>query len=280
MKNSLFLDDLEKIQNRATIHIDKSKPIPDSFEEFNQFIGLPRHPATFHKQDLAPYQTQFWEKILNTKYHKFHVNKSRQIGFTEIILRILAFQSFHKYKGGKIMIIAGTREKTTKKIMNRFKELYKVIPHTIEKSDDLTIHLKNGTVIEGLPANSESIRGDTKIKAIFIDEAAHFNRVDDSVVMDAILPIVRTNKSDLFLISTPKGRRGFFYEIDESENDFMKFKYDIWVGVPWIYSKEDAELMLNDPSVDAEQEYLNQYTTSKYSIFGSDFDTDDFEPEF
>ncbi len=29
---------------------------------------------------------------------------------------------------------------------------------------------KNGTEIEGLPSNSEAIRGDTKIKAILIDE--------------------------------------------------------------------------------------------------------------
>jgi len=97
--------------------------------------------------------------------------------------------------------------------------------------------------------------------------------------LSAIKPIVETNRSDLYLISTPRGRRGFFYEIDESENDFKKLKYDIFRAKNWIYTEEEANAMLKDPTVDAEQEYLNQYTTSRASIFGSDFKEEDFPEE-
>lgn len=253
--------------------------IPDSFEQFNKLIGLPKHPASFVPMNLMPYQLQFFNTIDNTDYHRFHINKSRQMGFTELILRILAYRCFNKYKQGRIIIIAGTREKTTKKIMQRFKALFDNIPNKVKNTKDpLVLELTNGTVIEGLPANPEAITGDTKIKAIFLDESAKWNLTDDQVVMNAIKPIVDTNISDLFMISTPKGPRGFFYEIEQNHNDFMKFKYDIHEAVGHIYSEQEAQEMLNDVTVDTEQEYLNKYTTSRNSIFPSDFcESDDYE---
>ena len=248
---------------------------------FQHIIGLPRHPSTLQQMGLMPYQTEFFNYTVNTKHNKFHVNKSRQIGFTEIVLRILAYHCFNKYAGHKIMIVAGTREKTTKKIMQRFAELFHNIPDAIIQSKtDLYIKLANGTEIEGFPSNSDAIRGDTKIAAIFIDEAAHFKLIDDSVVMNAIKPIVDTNKSDLYMISTPNGMRGFFYEIDKEANDYMKLKYNIHQAIGFIYTKADAERMLKDKTLDGEQEYLNQYTTTERSIFHlSDNSDEEYEAE-
>ena len=242
--------------------------IPNDFLKFNDLIGLPKHPATFEPMALMEYQAQFFESIDNTDYHKFHVNKSRQIGFTELILRILAFRCFNKYKGGNIIIIAGTREQTVKSIMQRFKNLFYRISHEIVNSNDLSIELKNGTVITGYPSNSDSIRGLTKISAIFLDEAAHFILIDDSKVMDAVQPIADTNKSDLFMISTPNGPSGFFYDIQLTDNDFQKFSYDIHEAVGWLYTQEKANEMLENSTVDAEQEYLNKFTTGRDSIWG------------
>jgi len=239
---------------------------------FTHLVGLPKSPSTYREMPLMPYQTQFFKRIQNPRYHKFHVNKSRQMGMTELILRILQYRAFSKYAGGKIIIIAGTREKTTKKLMLRLKELFRNIPNVIQKSDDLSIKLYNGTTFEGLPARAEAILGDTKIKAIFMDEASKWNMVDDISVMNSVKPIVETNKSDLFMISTPNAPRGFFYKIERDANDFMKIKYDIYQAVGFLYSQEEAEQMLKDTSVDTDQEYLNQYTTGKNSIFGTVLD--------
>jgi len=242
--------------------------IPQDFIQFNNVIGLPKHPATFEPMELMNYQKNFFKTIDNTDSHKFHVNKSRQIGLTELILRILAFRSFNKYKAGNVLIIAGTREQTAKAIMQRFKNLFYNISHEIVNQSDISLELKNGTIIKAYPSNSDSIRGLTKIKAIFMDEAAHFNLIDDKKVMDAIKPIIETNKADLFMISTPSGPRGFFYDIEKDDNDFLKFKYNIWEAVGWIYSDEEARVMLDDTSLDTEQEYLNKYTTGRDSIWG------------
>lgn len=177
------------------------------------------------------------------------------------------------------MIIAGTRERTAKKIMHRFQELYRNIQQVVIDQSDLIMQLNNGTTIEALPSNSDSIRGDTKIRAILVDESAHFNLIDDSVVLDAINPIVETNQSDLFIISTPNGKRGFFWEISNSDNDFVKKQYDIHVAQDWIISKEQIETMLKSNLVDVAQEYLNQYTSPRDSIFNFPFTEEEYEGE-
>ena len=242
--------------------------IPQDFLKFNDLIGLPKHPATFEPMALMDYQKRFFKDIDNTDYHKFHVNKSRQIGFTELILRILAFRCFNKYAGGNIIIIAGTRELTAKVITQRFKNLFYNISHEIINQTDISLELGNGTVITAYPSNSDSIRGLTKISAIFLDEAAHFNLIDDSKVMDSIQPIVDTNKSDLFMISTPNGPSGFFYDIQLTDNDFKKYSYDIHEAVGWLYTLEKANEMLENQTVDSDQEYMNKFTTGRDAIWG------------
>ena len=249
---------------------------------FSHKVGLPQHPATLEPMKFMPHQNDLVKQALTDKHNKFHVNKSRQIGLTEICLRILQYQCFHKYEGGRVMIIAGTREKTTKKVMGRLRQLFKPISGTLEgSSNDLLIKLKNGSEIEGLPSNSEAIRGDTKIKAILVDEAAHFGLVDDSVVLDAIEPIVMTNKSDLFLVSTPRGQRGFFYDISISENDYRKLHYDFNNAIGWIYTKEEMDEELKRTDIDVDQEYRCQFTSARNSIFGviTDGSVDDYEAE-
>ena len=249
---------------------------------FSHKVGLPQHPATLEPMKFMPHQNDLVKQALTDKHNKFHVNKSRQIGLTEICLRILQYQCFHKYEGGRVMIIAGTREKTTKKVMGRLRQLFKPISGTLEgSSNDLLIKLKNGSEIEGLPSNSEAIRGDTKIKAILVDEAAHFGLVDDSVVLDAIEPIVMTNKSDLFLVSTPRGQRGFFYDISISENDYRKLHYDFNNAIGWIYTKEEMDEELKRTDIDVDQEYRCQFTSARNSIFGviTDESVDDYDAE-
>lgn len=236
---------------------------------FTHQVGLPEHPVTFQPMKLMPYQVDLADVILKGRHKKFHINKARQIGVTEIILRIIQYLCFHRYSGGKVLIIAGTREKTTKKIMSRFKQLFRNIEYVIKDNpSDLYLKLVNGTEIEGLPSNSEAIRGDTKIRCIVVDEAAHFKLIDDSVIMDAVRPIVKSNKSDLFLISTPNGQRGFFYEINNEENDYYKIQLPYTEALGWIYSEEEMANELNSTDLDADQEYRCQFTTSKNSVWG------------
>jgi len=277
-----FTYDVNKLKDK--LGTGRSKvvyDIPTDFIKFNELIGLPRHPQTMLQRPLTSIQKTFIKTYMHPKRQvKIHLNKARQCGWTEIILRYLAYQCFFKYAGKKIIIIPGTREKTTKEIYGRFRDLFNRISDNIVYDGSLYMKLMNGTQIYGMPAAPESITGWTKIGCIFMDEAAKWNLVEDLPVINAILPIVRTNKSDVIMISTPKGPRGFFYNIEmNKESTFVKPIYDIHAGGQELYSDEERMDMINSSEEDPNQEYLNQYVAGRDSLYGKIDDEDKIESD-
>ena len=75
--------------------------------------------------------------------------------------------------------------------------------------------LTNGSRIKSLPGKSDSARGFSAPDLIVVDEAAY---VEDEL-MNAVMPMLAVGKGRIFCLSTPAGRRGFFYHswVDESE---------------------------------------------------------------
>lgn len=204
-----------------------------------------------------------------------HLLKGRQMGFTEIVLRLILHLSFSRYAGSNIGIIAATNGSLAKKDLRRLARLLKSIPNVVEQwIKTNTIRLVNGTVIEAFPASEEALTGDTNYKCIFMDEAAKWRIVDDTPVFNSILPIVRTNGADLYLVSTPKGPVKMFYQIHEDPQDFVMFEYDIWHAEGNLYTTEEIENMIASSKEDPEQEYLCKYKIGKDSIFGSVTDED------
>ena len=60
----------------------------------------------------------------------------------------------------------------------------------------------------GLPGREETVRGFSAVALLLIDEAA---RVPDELYK-AVRPMLAVSDGDLWLMSTPWGKRGFFYE--------------------------------------------------------------------
>lgn len=242
--------------------------VPTGFEQFNELVGLPQHPATLKQMGMMPWQIEFFDTVNRPQPIKVHINKARQIGFTENMQRYFAYQGFFKYTGRKIINIAGTREKTAKKIQTRLRALFNNIENTIaDNGTDLWFKLKNGTEYEAVPSNSSAVRGDTKIAAFGVDEAAHFELIDDSVVIDSIIPLADTNHSDVFAFSTPNGRRGFFYKLSITENDFLKLQYNIYKVQGYLHSPDEIKKMLSRTDIDVDQEYLCQFTATHSTTF-------------
>jgi hypothetical protein len=76
--------------------------------------------------------------------------------------------------------------------------------------------LPNGSRVVGLPAVEGTTRGFSSVSMLIVDEAA---RVPDEVCL-ALLPSLAVSNGDLILLSTPKGRRGFFYrEMAEEDSE-------------------------------------------------------------
>ena len=260
----------------STTHQVKMKM---SWKNFNEMIGLPKHPVTLEPQPLMKYQNDWQETVwkVRSRWKKYHVKKGRQMGFTDVMMRIFAFGGFDYYMGKKVLNVAGTREKTAKKNHAKLRYLFNNIENQIaDNGTDLYFKLKNGTEYEALPANG-AVRGDSKIAAIGLDEAAHFKIVDDFPILNAFVPIAESNESDFFLWSTPNGKARMFYHLDEgdlSNNDYFKVSFPLPLTEGGLYTKEKIAEMLNKKDVDVAQEYLCQYTTVRDAIFMKEFDED------
>lgn len=82
------------------------------------------------------------------------------------------------------------------------------------------MELSNGSRIVALPAKQESIRSFSSVGLLIIDEAA---QVSDEVYK-SIRPMLAVSQGDIIALTTPFGKRGWFYDAWENGNGWYKVK--------------------------------------------------------
>jgi hypothetical protein len=139
---------------------------------------------------------------------------------------------------------------------------------------DASLLLPNGSRIVGLPGVEATARGFSAVSLLIVDEAA---RVDDAAYK-ALRPMLSTVDGDLWLLSTPWGKRGFFWEewqyggpdwfrLSIRATDCPRIK-------PRFLEKERRSL---GPAW-FEQEYLCGFVDNGASVFGRDLVEAAFDP--
>ncbi|MDE3194900.1 MAG: terminase family protein [Acidobacteriota bacterium] len=88
-------------------------------------------------------------------------------------------------------------------------------------SGDASIVFPNGSRIVGLPGKEGTVRGFSAASLLLIDEAS---RVPDAMYK-ALRPMLAVGDGDLWLMSTPWEKRGFFYEVwEHGSEEWMRTK--------------------------------------------------------
>jgi hypothetical protein len=75
--------------------------------------------------------------------------------------------------------------------------------------NEISLAFPNGSRIVGLPGTEATVRGFSKVSLLLVDEAS---RVSDELYL-AVRPMLAVSEGTLWLLSTPYGKRGFFYEV-------------------------------------------------------------------
>ena len=196
------------------------------------------------------------------------VNCSRQMGKSvgsEIIMISALFSRKYKFNAW----ISPTFRQA-KKV---YKELLNVIPSKYIKtanSTDLIIELINGHSLQFFSGESiESMRGFTIRGLLIIDECAFFKNTD--WFSEVVLPTLKNAKyKKVFLISTPNGKSGTFYEyylLAKAKTDKMKLiEYTIYDD-PFITKEEIELLKKRTPSLIFQQEYEAKFLDSAITVF-------------
>src|SRR5450432_3764133 len=74
--------------------------------------------------------------------------------------------------------------------------------------NEISLQFLNGSRIVGLPGTEATVRGFSNVSLLLVDEAS---RVCDDLYL-AVRPMLAVSNGALWLMSTPSGQRGFFYE--------------------------------------------------------------------
>ena len=104
-----------------------------------------------------------------------------------------------------VIVTAPTRQQTRefiRKVRN-----FAFLSGATLRGGKLIVELKNGSRIVGIAANEDTVRGFSSVSLLIIDEAS---RVNDEVYY-ALLPMLAVSNGAIWLLSTPKGKRGFFH---------------------------------------------------------------------
>ncbi|MBI4468784.1 MAG: terminase [Acidobacteria bacterium] len=93
-------------------------------------------------------------------------------------------------------------------------------PVPIEAVSSLRLELANGSRIVSLPGTESTIRGFSGVRLLIVDEAS---RVPDELYF-AIRPMLAVSNGRLVALSTPFGKRGFFFNAWQNESEWQRFK--------------------------------------------------------
>jgi hypothetical protein len=133
--------------------------------------------------------------------------------------------------------------------------------------NEISIAFPNGSRIVGLPGNEATARGYTA-SLLLIDEAA---RVDDQMYR-TMRPSLAATNGDLWLMSTPYGKRGFFWE--EWEHGGQEWER---ISVPATECPRISAELLAEECAKGDETYRREYLCEFGDMEGAVFSRESIE---
>ena len=135
------------------------------------------------------------------------------------------------------------------------------LPKIVSESA-LRFELENGSRVIALPGSESTTRGYSAATAVIIDEAS---RVPDPIIA-AVRPSLATTNGRIILLSTPYGKRGFFYEAWANQEGWEKTMV-LASECPRIAADWLAEQRKEMGEFTYSQEYECQFLDAETSVF-------------
>jgi hypothetical protein len=175
-----------------------------------------RHAAQLlRKLGLEPDPWQI--EVLEGKHPRLLLNCCRQAGKSTVVAMLgLAEALYCRFT--KVLLLSRSHRQS--------RELFRIVidfhrrlgePLLAGKNSE-ELRLTNGSRIVSLPCKEETIRGYSHVSLLVIDEAA---RVPDDLYR-AVCPMLAVSEGRMICLSTPYGKRGFYYDAWANGNDDWK----------------------------------------------------------
>lgn len=178
-----------------------------------------------------------------------------------------ALLALHKaiFRPGSLILLVSPSLRQSAELFKKVWGFYQEIgrPVATELESSLRAELKNGSRILSLPGKPETIRGFSGVDLLVVDEASW---VSDSLYY-SVRPMLAVSKGKLVALSTPFGKRGWFYEAFENGGPgWERFKVTAY-DCPRI-SEEFLEAEKRSmPNNWFMSEYLCEFVDTEDSVF-------------
>ena len=146
--------------------------------------------------------------LLTTTSRRVLLNCCRQWGKSTITALIALHESL--YAAPAMIIVVSPSQPQSTELFKKIHDAWAKLPGAPEaRQESLTrMELANHSRIVSLPGSERTTRGYSGATTVIMDEAA---RVPDELLA-AVRPMLATTSGRFFALSTPAGKRGWFYE--------------------------------------------------------------------
>lgn len=174
-----------------------------------------------------------WQRaVLRDQATRITICGARQSGKSTILSGVCCHTA--KYKPGSLSVILAPTKLQASEDIGKVRDFMTRDPDypTVRRSGAEEIVLENRSRILVLTATDTAARGFSKPAVVLFDEAS---RIDDSVY-DAVRPMITGSRTSvIYEISTPFGKKGFFYDhfsrVGSQERKIKRSRY--LVKAPW-----------------------------------------------
>ena len=168
---------------------------------------------------------------------------------------------------GSLILLLSASLRQSQELFKKVQEAYRMAASTVplQAESALRYEMDNGSRIVALPGTEENIRGYSAVDLLVIDEAS---RVDDELYY-AVRPMMAVSGGRLLALSTPWGKRGWFYK-EWTEGAGWQRVCITAEQCPRISPAFLAEEQRTLPRLWYQSEYLCQFVDTIDQLFGYD----------
>ncbi len=211
-----------------------------------------------------------WQaELLRSSWSRAMLCCSRQSGKSQVAAAIALQTAFFK-PGSLTLILSRTERQSGELFKDKLLPIYDRLGRPVPALNEtqLTLKLANGSRIICLPGAEGSVRCFSGVKLLIVDEAA---KVPDELYL-AVRPMLAVSRGRLIAMSTPFGKRGWFYEAWHSEQKWHRVRITA-TQCPRITDEFLAEERL----ALGQRWFAQEYENSFEDLVGSLFATEDIE---
>jgi hypothetical protein len=145
----------------------------------------------------------------------------RQAGKSSVV----AIKALHiaSYEPKSLILLLSRSLRQSSELARKVFDAYQTCGRSVppESESKLALELSNGSRILALPGGDEAaIRGFSGVRALVLDEAS---RIPEGLWI-AVRPMIAVSGGSMMLLSTPFGRRGFFYRVWSQSERWLKIQ--------------------------------------------------------